>query len=116
MNFPAQVQACPSLLAMRDQYILQFSEKRKLTTLSKTNKAVEVLLSHLRKRDIPLKDINRTIVTGWLDKLKSDRAPQTIQNYISAPLKSGIWPVTDITTHHRITHGVVMVWKLKAAR
>ena len=83
-NFPAQVQACPSLLAMRDQYILQFSEKRKLTTLSKTNKAVEVLLSHLRKRDIPLKDINRTIVTGWLDKLKSDRAPQTIQNYISA--------------------------------
>ncbi|MCP9031642.1 site-specific integrase [Klebsiella sp. SWET4] len=84
LNFPAQVQACPSLLVMRDQYILQFSEKRKLTTLSKTNKAVEVLLSHLRKRDIPLKDINRTIVTGWLDKLKSDRAPQTIQNYISA--------------------------------
>ncbi|EPJ9590993.1 site-specific integrase [Klebsiella pneumoniae] len=84
LNFPAQVQACPSLLPMRDQYILQFSEKRKLTTLSKTNKAVEVLLSHLRKRDIQLKDINRTIVTGWLDKLKSDRAPQTIQNYISA--------------------------------
>ncbi|HHZ9435008.1 TPA: tyrosine-type recombinase/integrase [Klebsiella quasipneumoniae] len=84
LNFPAQVQACPSLLAMRDQYILQFSEKRKLTTLSKTNKAVEVLLSHLRKRDIPLKDINRTIVTGWLDKLKSEKAPQTIQNYISA--------------------------------
>ncbi|HCI5764083.1 TPA: site-specific integrase [Klebsiella quasipneumoniae subsp. quasipneumoniae] len=84
LNFTAQVQACPSLLAMRDQYILQFSEKRKLTTLSKTNKAVEVLLSHLRKRDIPLKDINRTIVTGWLDKLKSEKAPQTIQNYISA--------------------------------
>lgn len=84
LNFSAQVLACPSLLAMRDQYILQFSEKRKLTTLSKTNKAVEVLLSHLRKRDIPLKDINRTIVTGWLDKLKSERAPQTIQNYISA--------------------------------
>ncbi|MDC7949372.1 site-specific integrase [Enterobacter kobei] len=84
LNFPAQVQACPSLLVMRDQYILQFSEKRKLTTLSKTNKAVEVLLSHLRKRDIPLKDINRTVVTGWLDKLKSEKAPQTIQNYISA--------------------------------
>lgn len=84
LNFPAQVQACPSLLVMRDQYILQFSEKRKLTTLSKMNKAVEVLLSHLRKRDIQLKDINRTVVTGWLDKLKSERAPQTIQNYISA--------------------------------
>ena len=71
LNFPVQVLACPSLLTMRDQYILQFSEKRKLTTLSKTNKAVEVLLSHLRKRDIPLRDVNRTIVTGWLDKLKS---------------------------------------------
>ena len=69
------------LLKMRDQYILQFSEKRKPTTLSKTNKAVEVLLSHLRKRDIPLKDINRTIVTGWLDKLKSEKAPQTIQKH-----------------------------------
>ena len=84
LNFSAQVQACPSLLVMRDQYILQFSEKRKLTTLSKTNKAVEVLLSHLRKRDIPLRDVNRTVVTGWLDKLKSEKAPQTIQNYISA--------------------------------
>lgn len=84
LNLPNQIQACPSLLIMRDQYILQFSEKRKLTTLSKTNKAVEVLLSHLRKRDIQLRDINRTVVTGWLDKLKSERAPQTIQNYISA--------------------------------
>ncbi|CAK7011982.1 MAG: tyrosine-type recombinase/integrase [Citrobacter freundii] len=83
-NLPAQVMACPSLLMMRDQYILQFNEKRKLTTLSKTNKAVEVLLSHLRKRDIQLKDVNRTMVTGWLDKLKSEKAPQTIQNYISA--------------------------------
>lgn len=31
-----------------------------------------------------MRDINRTIVTGWLDKLKTERAPQTIQNYISA--------------------------------
>ncbi|EKL2662735.1 site-specific integrase [Klebsiella pneumoniae] len=80
----APVMSCPSLLRMRDQYILQFSEKRKLTTLSKTNKAVEVFLEHLKKRDVQLRDINRTIVTGWLDKLKSERAPQTIQNYISA--------------------------------
>ncbi|MGR7043186.1 site-specific integrase [Klebsiella aerogenes] len=84
LNSPAQVQACPSLLVMRDHYILQFSEKRKLTTLSKTNKAVEVLLEHLKKRDVQLRDINRTTVTGWLDKLKSEKAPQTIQNYISA--------------------------------
>jgi integrase len=80
----APVMSCPSLLRMRDQYILQFSEKRKLTTLSKTNKAVEVFLEHLKKRDVQLRDINRTTVTGWLDKLKSEKAPQTIQNYISA--------------------------------
>ncbi|HGF5682626.1 TPA: site-specific integrase [Klebsiella pneumoniae] len=80
----APVMSCPSLLRMRDQYILQFSEKRKLTTLSKTNKSVEVLLEHLKKRDVQLREINRTTVTGWLDKLKSEKAPQTIQNYISA--------------------------------
>ncbi|HAN2318518.1 TPA: site-specific integrase [Escherichia coli] len=83
-SFGASVQACPSLLKMRDLYLLQYSEKRKLTTLSKTNKAVEVLLTHLKKKDIQLRDINRSIVTGWLDKLKTERAPQTIQNYISA--------------------------------
>ncbi|EEW0682981.1 site-specific integrase [Escherichia coli] len=83
-SFGASIQACPSLLNMRDLYLLQYSEKRKLTTLSKTNKAVEVLLTHLKKKDIQLRDINRTIVTGWLDKLKTERAPQTIQNYISA--------------------------------
>ncbi|HHT1368477.1 TPA: site-specific integrase [Klebsiella pneumoniae] len=80
----APVMSCPSLLRMRDQYILQFSEKRKLTTLSKTNKAVEVFLEHLKKRDVQLRDINRTTVTGWLDKLKTEKAPQTIQNYVSA--------------------------------
>ncbi len=83
-SFGASVQACPSLLKMRDLYLRQYSEKRKLTTLSKTNKAAEVLLIHLKKKDIQLRDINRTIVTGWLDKLKTERAPQTVQNYISA--------------------------------
>ena len=83
-SFGASVQACPSLLKMRDLYLLQYSEKRKLTTISKTNKAVEMLLTHLKKKDVQLRDINRTIVTGWLDKLKTERAPQTIQNYISA--------------------------------
>lgn len=83
-SFGASIRACPSLLKMRDLYLLQYSEKRKLTTLSKTNKAVEVLLTHLKKKDVQLRDINRTIVTGWLDKLKTERASQTIQNYISA--------------------------------
>ncbi len=84
LSVQTHVQTCPSLLNMRDVYLVQFSEKRKLTTLSKTNKAVEVLLSHLKKRDIQLRDINRTVVTGWLDILKTEKAPQTIQNYISA--------------------------------
>lgn len=78
------IEGCPSLLKMRDLYLLQFSDKRKLTTLSKTNKAVEVLLEHLKKRDLQLKELNRTIVTGWLDELKQHKAPQTIQNYISS--------------------------------
>ncbi|MCA6926598.1 site-specific integrase [Pectobacterium versatile] len=84
LSISEQHQGCPSLLKMRDIYILQFSEKRKLTTLSKTNKAVEVLLSHQGKRDVQLRDINRTTVTGWVDKLKCEKAPQTIQNYISS--------------------------------
>ncbi|NIF22560.1 tyrosine-type recombinase/integrase [Candidatus Pantoea multigeneris] len=80
------LQSCPSLLRMRDLYFLQFGDKRKLTTLSKTNKAVEQILAHLKKRDIHLREINRTVVTGWLDKLKKEkeRALQTIQNYISS--------------------------------
>ncbi|WP_213194404.1 site-specific integrase [Citrobacter portucalensis] len=84
LNTSTETEACPSLLKMRDLYILQYSEKRKLTTLSKTNKAVEVLLNYVSKRDIRLRDINRTIVTAWLDQLKGEKALQTIQNYISA--------------------------------
>jgi len=83
-NVTSAVDGVPSLLKMRDIYLVQFSEKRKLTTLSKTNKAVEVLLSHLKKRDVQLKDINRTMVTRWIDTLKEDKAAQTIQNYISS--------------------------------
>lgn len=61
-------QRVPSFLKMQDLYPLQFSEKRKQTTLSKTNKAVEVLLEHLKKRDVKIRDVNRTTVTDWLDK------------------------------------------------
>ena len=95
LQYITPAQACPSLLKMHDQYLLQFSEKRKLTTLSKTNKAAEALLAHLKKKDIQLRHINRTVVTGWLDKLKTERAPQTIQNYISAMAQ--IW---DLARNH----------------
>ncbi|ENU5836508.1 tyrosine-type recombinase/integrase [Klebsiella pneumoniae] len=88
---------CPSLLKLLDLYLVQFSEKRKLTTLSKTNKAVEVLLAHLKKKDVQLKDVNRTTVTGWLDKLKNEKAPQTIQNYISALAQ--IWDLAKNRYH-----------------
>jgi hypothetical protein len=100
---------------MRDQYILQFSEKRKLTTLSKTNKA-EVLLEHLKKRDVQLRDINRTTVTGWLDKLKTEKAPQTIQNYVSALAQ--IWDLARNRYHDapQKTSGAVMRWRPKVAR
>jgi len=80
----APVQACSSLLQMRDLYLLQFGDKRKLTTLSKTNKAVEQILVHLKRGDIHLREINRTVVTSWLDKLKKEKALQTVQNYISS--------------------------------
>lgn len=80
----APVETCPPLLKMRDIYILQYSTKRKLTTLSKCTKAVDQLLEHVNRRDVQLKEINRTVVTGWLDKLKLDKAPQTMQNYISS--------------------------------
>ncbi|MXP59555.1 site-specific integrase [Pantoea sp. Taur] len=88
---------CPSLLKLLDLYLLQFSEKRKLTTLSKTSKSVEVLLGHLKKKDVQLKDVNRTTVTGWLDKLKKEKAPQTIQNYISALAQ--IWDLAKNRYH-----------------
>ncbi|MBZ7458999.1 site-specific integrase [Klebsiella michiganensis] len=91
------ITSCPSLLKLLDLYLVQFSEKRKLTTLSKTNKAVEVLLAHLKKKDVQLKDVNRTTVTGWLDKLKTEKAPQTIQNYISALAQ--IWDVAKNRYH-----------------
>ncbi|EPJ2543404.1 tyrosine-type recombinase/integrase [Escherichia albertii] len=80
----APIETCPSLLKMRDIYLLQYSSKRKLTTLSKCTKAVDQLLEHVNRRDVQLKEINRTVVTGWLDKLKPDKAPQTMQNYISS--------------------------------
>lgn len=92
-----QSSGVPALLKMRDIYILQFSEKRKLTTLSKTNKAVEVLLLHLKKRDVKLKDVNRTTVTAWIDSLKEDKAAQTIQNYISALAQ--IWDLAKNRYH-----------------
>ncbi|MCZ9506966.1 hypothetical protein K9I53_20310 [Klebsiella quasipneumoniae] len=58
------INKCPALRGMLDIYLLQNSNKKKVTTLSKTKKAVEVFLDHLRKRDIALNEVNRTTVTA----------------------------------------------------
>lgn len=84
VNYGANIERCPTLIQIRDLYLLQYSDKRKLTTLSKITKAVELILSHIKQRDSQLQDINRTVVTGWLDQLKKEKAIQTLQNYISA--------------------------------
>ncbi|MCV5663516.1 integrase, partial [Escherichia coli] len=70
VNYGANIERCPTLIQIRDLYLLQYSDKRKLTTLSKITKAVELILSHIKQRDSQLQDINRTVVTGWLDQLK----------------------------------------------
>ncbi len=75
---------CPSLIKMLEIYLMHNADRLKMGTLSKTRKAVELFLNYLRKKDVELNDINRTTVTGWLDQLKTEKAPQTIQNYVSA--------------------------------
>ncbi|TBM08659.1 site-specific integrase [Hafnia alvei] len=80
----SSITRCPTLNQLRDLYLLQYAEKRKLTTLAKVTKAVELLLKHLRIKDSALSAINRTLVTDWLDSMKDEKATQTQQNYISA--------------------------------
>lgn len=87
------INKCPALRGMLDIYLLQNSNKKKVTTLSKTKKAVEVFLDHLRKRDIALNEVNRTTVTAWIDVLQKKRSQQTIANYISAMAQ--IWDLAS---------------------
>ncbi len=76
--------SCPSLVKMLDVYLLQNANILKLGTLSKTKKAVELFLDHLKRSDVQLSDINRTTVTGWLDAMSGVKAVQTQANYLSA--------------------------------
>ncbi|MHC5175902.1 tyrosine-type recombinase/integrase [Serratia rhizosphaerae] len=80
----AIVERCPTLCKIRDLYLLQYAQTRKLTTLSKVTKAVDVLLDFYKKRDFELNQIDRTMVTKWIEHLKNQLAPQTIGNYLSA--------------------------------
>lgn len=77
--------SCPSLLGMLDVYLLQNADVKKIGTLSKDKRAVTVFLSYLKRSDIPLNDINRTIITGWIDAMKENgRAIQTQANFLSS--------------------------------
>lgn len=77
--------SCPSLLGMLDVYLLQNADVKKIGTLSKDKRAVTVFLSYLKRSDIPLNDINRTTITGWIDAMKENgRAIQTQANFLSS--------------------------------
>lgn len=58
---------CPSLAHLRDEFLKQFTEKRKLSTLSKYIESVDVFTAHFGKKDFKLYEINCTMVTAWLD-------------------------------------------------
>lgn len=78
----ATARVCPSLVQLRDEFIVQHNDRRKLSTLSKYIKAVEVFTAHFRCKDFKLHEINRTMVTDWLDKAKQEKASQTLANYL----------------------------------
>lgn len=78
----ATARVCPSLVQLRDEFIVQHNDRRKLSTLSKYIKAVEVFTAHFRCKDFRLHDINRTMVTEWLDSAKLEKASQTLANYL----------------------------------
>lgn len=81
INF-ATARLCPSLVQLRDEFIVQHNDRCKLSTLSKYIKAVEVLTAHFRCEDFRLHDINRTMVTDWLDRAKQEKASQTLAYYL----------------------------------
>ncbi|MDU6431890.1 MAG: hypothetical protein E6556_02775 [Pantoea sp.] len=76
------VKTCPSLAHLRDEFLKQFTDKRKLSTLSKYIKSVDVFTAYFGKKDFKLYEINRTMVTAWIDYEKGDKASQTLANYL----------------------------------
>ncbi|HHC4017907.1 TPA: tyrosine-type recombinase/integrase [Klebsiella pneumoniae] len=89
--------ACPSLLAMLDLYVQEYGKKRSATTISKAQKSVSLLLEHLKKKDVQLNVVHRTIVTGWLDLQKKEKSLSTIQNYVSS--LATIWDMAKNRYH-----------------
>lgn len=82
-DFSFNIDACPSLRKLADIYLLQHESKRKLTTLSKLNKGVELFLEFLDRKDVKLSQVNRTMVTNFIDYASKERATQTVRHYVA---------------------------------
>ncbi len=75
---------CPTLSQIRDEYLSEYKDKRKLSTLSKTLLAVNLYLDSSDIIDVPMDNIKRTQVAAFIREQKKDKSPQTIQNYLSS--------------------------------
>ncbi|WP_049616519.1 site-specific integrase [Yersinia rohdei] len=75
---------CPTLSQIRDEYLSEYKDKRKLSTLSKTLLAVNLYLDSSNIIDVPMDGIKRTQVAAFIREQKKDKSPQTIQNYLSS--------------------------------
>ncbi|WP_145569453.1 tyrosine-type recombinase/integrase [Yersinia mollaretii] len=75
---------CPTLSQIRDEYLSEYKDKRKLSTLSKTLLAVNLYLDSSNIIDVPMDSIKRTQVAAFIREQKKDKSPQTIQNYLSS--------------------------------
>lgn len=75
---------CPTLSQIRDEYLSEYKDKRKLSTLSKTLLAVNLYLDSSNIIDVPMDSIKRTQVAAFIREQRKDKSPQTIQNYLSS--------------------------------
>lgn len=79
-----QARVCPSLTELRDLYLLKFTDKKKVGTLLKMTRGTELFLTFFRKKDFRLYEINRTMVTEWLEESRRTLAVQTLYNYVNS--------------------------------
>ena len=74
----------PTFSQIRDEYLSEYQDKRKLTTLSKTLLSVNLFIESLGVADIAMSDIKRTQVTTFIREQKKEKSSQTVQNYLSS--------------------------------
>ncbi|CNL95040.1 site-specific tyrosine recombinase XerC [Yersinia intermedia] len=79
------VSLIPKLGTLRDEYLSTYDERRALSTLSKTVRAVDIFLNSIGKADISVDLIGRRMVAEFLDyQGKEGLSPQTLQNWLSS--------------------------------